>query len=83
MTKEQVVNILNGMDCEIAQIKFYFNGGCGNILVYLVNKPSIEDQIINSNHLCIIDITEFIEDIETNGTADIISVTEFISDFDD
>ena len=90
MTKEQVVNILNGMDCEIAQIniKFWFNGDYryDNVLVYLVDEPPIKSQIINSNHWCIFfDIEEFIDKIEvnTNDTVEFLNVTEFISDFDD
>ena len=90
MIIEQVVNILNGMDCEIAQvnIKFWSNGDYryNNMLVYLVDEPSIEDQIINSNHWCIFsDIEEFIYEAEenTNVTLEFLNVTEFISDFDD
>lgn len=90
MTFEQVVKTLNDMDCEIAQvnIKFWLNGDYryNNVLVYLVDEPSIEEQIINSNHWCIFsNIEEFIYEIEenTNNTLDLINVTEFISDFDD
>ena len=90
MKKEQVVNILNGMDCEIAQvnIKFWFNGDYryNNVLVYLVDEPSNDDQIINSNHWWIFsNIEEFIYDVEekTNNTLEFLNVTEFISDFDD
>ena len=90
MTKEQVVKTLNGMVCEIAQvqIRFYWNGDyrCSNILVYLVDEPSNNDQIINSEHWYIFsDIAEFIDEIKnkTNNTLEFISVDEFISDFDD
>ena len=90
MTKQQVVNTLNGMDCEIAQvqIRFYWNGDyrCSNVLVYLVDEPSNDDQIINSNHWYIFsDITEFIDEIDSdaNNTVEFLNVTEFITDFDD
>jgi uncharacterized Zn-finger protein len=90
MTKEQVVNILNGMDCEIAQVEFsfYMEGlYCQHdVLVYLVDEPSNDDQIINSMHHWIYsNIEEFNDEIEdyTNGTLEFLNVTEFISDFDD
>lgn len=90
MTKEQVVNTLNGMDCDIAQvqIRFYWNGDyrCSNVLVYLADEPSNDDQIINANHWRIFsDIEEFIDELEdnTNKTLEFISVDEFITDFDD
>ena len=90
MTKEQVVKTLNEMDCEIAQvqIRFYWNGDyrCSNVLVYLVDEPSNDDQIINSEHWWIFsDIAEFIDEMEnnTNNTLEFLNVTEFISDFDD
>lgn len=90
MTKEQVVNILNGMDCEIAQVEFAFykeNLYCQHdVLVYLVDEPSNDDQIINSMHHWIYsNIEEFNDEIEdyTNDTLEFLNVTEFISDFDD
>ena len=90
MAKEQVVKTLNGMDCEIAQvnIKFWFNGDYryNNVLVYLVDEPSNDDQIINCNHWWIFsNIEEFNDEIEekTNDTLEFLNVTEFISDFDD
>jgi len=90
MTKEQVVNILNGMDCEIAQVEFAFymeSLYCQHdVLVYLVDEPSNDDQIINSMHHWIYsNIEEFNDEIEdyTNDTLEFLNVTEFISDFDD
>lgn len=90
MTKEQVVNILNGMDCEIAQVEFAFYKESlycqHNVLVYLVDEPSNDDQIINlMHHWVYSNIEEFNDEIEdyTNDTLEFLNVTEFISDFDD
>lgn len=88
MTKEQVLEILKLMDCEIAQVKINFerNGHVynTNVLVYLVSDPSNEDQIRNSNHWCIFyNINEFDKDIEnrTSTQVEFIMVSEFVSDF--
>ena len=90
MTKEQVLEILKLMDCEIAQVKINFerNGHVynTNVLVYLVSDPSNEDQIqiIMSNHWCIFyNINEFYKDIEnrTSTQVEFIMVSEFVSDF--
>lgn len=88
MTKEQVLEILKLMDCEIAQVKINFerNGHVynTNVLVYLVSDPSNEDQIRNSNHWCIFyNIDEFYKDIEnrTSTQVEFIMVSEFVSDF--
>ena len=88
MTKEQVLEILKLMDCEIAQVKINFerNGHVynTNVLVYLVSDPSNEDQIRNSNHWCIFyNINEFYKDIEnrTSTQVEFIMVSEFVSDF--
>lgn len=88
MTKKQVVEILKGMDCEIAQVQIVFKKGdsyCSqNVLVYLVSDPSNDDQIINTNHWWIFsNITEFNKEIKkvTSEMINFISVTEFISDF--
>ena len=88
MTKKQVVDILKGMDCEIAQVQISFkkdgNDHYENVLVYLVSDPSNDDQIINANHWWIFsNITEFKREIKkvTGDMIDFISVTEFISDF--
>ena len=88
MTKKQVVDILKGMDCEIAQVQISFvkegNDHYENVLVYLVSDPSNDDQIINANHWWIFsNITEFKREIKnvTSDMIDFISVTEFISDF--
>lgn len=88
MTKEQVLEILKLMDCEIAQVKIKFERHCHvsntNVLVYLVSDPSNEDQIRNSNHWCIFyNINEFDKDIEnrTSTQVEFIMVSEFVSDF--
>lgn len=88
MTKEQVLEILKLMDCEIAQVKIKFERHCNvsntNVLVYLVSDPSNEDQIRNSNHWCIFyNIDEFYKDIEnrTSTQVEFIMVSEFVSDF--
>lgn len=88
MTKEQVLEILKLMDCEIAQVKIKFERHCHvsntNVLVYLVSDPSNEDQIRNSNHWCIFyNINEFYKDIEnrTSTQVEFIMVSEFVSDF--
>ena len=90
MTKEQVLEILKLMDCEIAQVKINFerNGHVynTNVLVYLVSDPSNEDQIqiIMTNHWCIFyNINEFYKDIEnrTSTQVEFIMVSEFVSDF--
>lgn len=88
MTKEQVLEILKLMDCEIAQVKINFerNGHVynTNVLVYLVSDHSNEDQIRNSNHWCIFyNINEFYKDIEnrTSTQVEFIMVSEFVSDF--
>ena len=88
MKKKQVVDILKGMDCEIAQVQISFvkegNDHYENVLVYLVSDPSNDDQIINANHWWIFsNITEFKREIKnvTSDMIDFISVTEFISDF--
>lgn len=95
MTKEQVVETLKGMGCEIArvQISFAYNGKVhnGNVLVYLVSAPSNEDQIIMAYHWWIFNninefdnnITEIFKDItnETSTQIDFIMVRKFISDF--
>jgi len=88
MTKKQAVEILKGMDCEIAQVKIifkiddhYYNR---TVLVYLVCEPSNEDQIIHDNHWCIFyNINDFDKDIKnrTSTQIDFIMVSEFISDF--
>ena len=90
MTKEQVVNILNGMDCEIAQVEFAFYEESlycqHDVLVYLVDEPSNDDQIINlMHHWVYSNIEEFNDEIEeyTSDTLEFLNVTEFISDFDD
>jgi hypothetical protein len=57
-----------------------------DVLVYLVDEPSNDDQIINSMHHWIYsNIEEFNDEIEdyTNDTLEFLNVTEFISDFDD
>ena len=69
MTKEQVLEILKLMDCEIAQVKIKFERNCHeyntNVLVCLVSDPSNTDQIRNSNHWCLFsNIDEFYKDIE-------------------
>ena len=71
MTKEQVLEILKLMDCEIAHVKIKFerNGHeyNTNVLVCLVSDPSNTDQIRNSNHWCLFsNIDEFYKDIEKN-----------------
>ena len=83
MTKEQVLEILKLMDCEIAQVKIKFERHCHvsntNVLVYLVSDPSNEDQIRNSNHWCIFyNINEFYKDIEnrTSTQVEFIMVSE-------
>ena len=88
MTKEQVLEILKLMDCEIAQVKINFerNGHeyNTNVLVCLVSDPSNTDQIRNSNHWCLFsNIDEFYKDIEnrTSTQVEFIMVSEFISDF--
>ena len=88
MTKKKVVEILKGMDCEIAQIKIVFKKGdhyCSqNVLVYLVSEPSNEDQIINANHWWVFsNINEFNKEIKdrTSTQIDFIMVSKFISDF--
>lgn len=88
MTKEQVLEILKLMDCEIAQvkIKFEMNGHeyNTNVLVCLVSDPSNTDQIRNSNHWCLFyNIDEFYKDIEnrTSTQVEFIMVSEFVSDF--
>ena len=88
MTKEQVLESLKLMECEIAQVKINFerNGHVynTNVLVYLVSDPSNEDQIRNSNHWCIFyNINEFYKDIEnrTSTQVEFIMVSEFVSDF--
>ena len=88
MTKEQVLEILKLMDCEIAQVKIKFERHCKvcstNVLVYLVSDPSNEDQIRNSNHWCIFyNINEFDKDIEnrTSTQVEFIMVSAFVSDF--
>ena len=88
MKKKQVVEILKGMDCEIAQVQISFkkdgNEHYDNVLVYLVSDPSNDDQIINANHWWIFsNITEFNKEIRkvASKMIDFISVTEFISDF--
>ena len=88
MNKKQVVEILKGMDCEIAQVQISFkkdgNEHYDNVLVYLVSDPSNDDQIINANHWWIFsNITEFNKEIRkvASKMIDFISVTEFISDF--
>lgn len=88
MNKKQVVDILKGMDCEIAQVQISFkkdgNDHYDNVLVYLVSDPSNDDQIINANHWWIFsNITEFNKEIRkvASKMIDFISATEFISDF--
>ena len=88
MNKKQVVEILKGMDCEIAQVQISFkkdgNEHYDNVLVYLVSDPSNDDQIMNANHWWIFsNITEFNKEIRkvASKMIDFISVTEFISDF--
>ena len=88
MTKEQVLEILKLMDCEIAQVKIKFERHCNvyntTVLVYLVSDPSNEDQIRNSNHWCLFsNIDEFYKDIEnrTSTQVEFIMVSEFVSDF--
>lgn len=88
MTKEQVLEILKLMDCEIAQVKIKFerNGHeyNTNVLVCLVSDPSNTDQIRNSNHWCLFsNIDEFYKDIEkrTSTQVEFIMVSEFVSDF--
>ena len=88
MTKEQVLEILKLMDCEIAQVKIKFERHCNeyntNVLVCLVSDPSNTDQIRNSNHWCIFyDIDEFDKDIEnrTSTQVEFIMVSAFVSDF--
>ena len=88
MTKEQVLEILKLMDCEIAQVKIKFERHCNeyntNVLVCLVSDPSNTDQIRNSNHWCIFyNIDEFDKDIEnrTSTQVEFIMVSAFVSDF--
>lgn len=88
MTKEQVLEILKLMDCEIAQVKIKFEIHSKvfstNVLVYLVSDPSNEDQIFNSKHWCIFyNINEFYKDIEnrTSTQVEFIMVSAFVSDF--
>lgn len=88
MTKKQVVDILKGMDCEIAQVEISLvkdgNDHYENVLVYLVSDPSNDDQIINSHHWWVFsNITEFKREIKkvTSDMINFISVTEFTSDF--
>ena len=88
MTKEQVLEILKLMDCEIAQVKIKFERHCNeyntNVLVCLVSDPSNTDQIRNSNHWCIFyNIDEFYKDIEkrTSTQVEFIMVSAFVSDF--
>ena len=96
MTKKEVVEILKGMDCEIAevQIRFAYNGKVrhGNVLVYLVSEPSNKDKIIIGYHWWIFNnidefdnnITEIFKDItnETSTQIDFNMVSGFISDFE-
>ena len=88
MTKKQVVEILKGMDCEIAQVQVTFAKDRKiyqeNVLVYLVSEPSNEDQIINSKHWWIFsNINEFDNEInnKTSTQINFIMVSGFISDF--
>jgi hypothetical protein len=88
MTKKQVVEILKGLSCEIAQVQVSFakDGKAyhENVLVYLVSEPSNEDQIINANHWWIFsNINEFDKEIKdrTSTQIDFIMVSGFISDF--
>ena len=95
MTKRKIVEILKGMDCEIAKVKLSFRTKyhiyVQDVLVYLVPEPSNDDQIINANHLFIFsDVKEFDENIaELNKyikygsitQIDFLGVSEFISDF--
>lgn len=90
MTKKQVIKLLKGMDCEIAQVQitywsdYYSRYHHLDVLVYLVSEPSNEDQIINANHWMIFhNINEFNKEIEskTSTEIDFISVSEFIPDF--
>ena len=89
MTKKQVVEILKEMDCEIAKVtfKFYYINRMmtTDVLVYLVDQPSNEDQIIACKHWFIlgsIDKFEEFESFKFYGKDDeFIDVTEFVSDF--
>ena len=89
MTKKQVVEILKEMDCEIAKVTFKFHDVnrmvTMDVLVYLVDQPSNDDQIINFKHWSILDsIDEFEEFASFNfygKYVEFLDVTEFVSDF--
>ena len=66
MTKKQVVEILKEMDCEIAKVTFKFHDVnrmvTMDVLVYLVDQPSNDDQIINFKHWSILDSIDDFEE---------------------
>ena len=87
MDKQQVIEKLKAMDCEIGEIicNVSVRGNMlenESILVFLCDEPSNDEFIKPNKHWDILDLNDFIE--EDNGLGNIMTYTdvrEFKTDF--